>query len=107
MSTSPTTQIVEVGMDEVKELIDRARRSPLSAEECQLLMDLAVSYVSLTQMLKDRGTTIDRLRKLVFGSPSEKTRDVLGTDPGQGTAAPADAPKAGPRPGHGRNGADA
>jgi transposase len=100
-------------MDTLKELLDRAQREPLSAEECRLLLNLAESYVSLTQMLKDRGTTIDRLRKLVFGSPSEKTRDVLGTDPGLGPDAPAGAAGAAdpqeptPRPGHGRNGAAA
>jgi transposase len=109
MSTFQTSQVVEVRMDKLKELLDRAQREPLSAEECRLLLNLAESYVSLTQMLKDRGTTIDRLRRLVFGPSSEKTKDVLGMDPGAGPGAADSQPEGDQRtrPGHGRNGAAA
>jgi transposase len=106
MSTLPP--IVEVRMDEVKEALERARRS-LDEQDHQLLKNLAESYAYLTQLLEDRTTTIDRLRKLVFGASSEKTRDVLGEDRGQGAPAEADgaADPQTPKPGHGRHGAAA
>ena len=123
MSTPRTTQVIEVRMDELEELLDRAQREPLSPDECRLLRELAESYVYLTQMLKDKSTTIDRLRKLIFGPSSEKTKDVLDKDPGEGTGASADAggaasdqgaapgeadqQKPKPRKGHGRHGAAA
>lgn len=115
MSTSRTIRIVEVQVDELHDMLDRATRSPLSEADCELLKDLVQSYAHLTQLMHDKSTTIDRLRKLVFGASSEKIRDVLGTGALEDAGAPAeaaatsDAPQPTPRPrkGHGRNGADA
>jgi hypothetical protein len=75
----------------------------------------------LTELLKDKNTSLARLRKLLFGSQTEKTNAVVGggkdsqSPPPQAVAASApemepvsstDAEKSPPK-GHGRNGADA
>jgi transposase len=117
MSTRRVPQIVEVRMKEVKEVLERAKGS-LKEQDYQLLNNLADSYAYLTAMLEDKATTIGRLRKLLFGSGSEKTKQVLGPDSGEGAGAPVAGAedRAAPqgqdqqkkkRPGHGRQGATA
>ena len=72
--------------------------------------------------LETTTTTLERVRRLIFGPRSETTETVLGTeqtDPSEDATAPnpsaggeapaatdADTPPKPPRPGHGRNGAD-
>jgi transposase len=112
---------VEVNVDEVEAALDRAKES-LSVEDHELLKSLVESYAYLTELLDDKSTTIARLRALLGGSSSEKTKDVLGEDddasanesPGDAADASDNGPQAereaGPngekkRTGHGRNGA--
>ena len=68
-------------------------------------------------LLEDKRTTLDRLRKLIFGSRTEKTRDVIPQTQGPPpSAVPGGTIPIEPveqarepvtrRPGHGRNGAD-
>jgi len=81
---------------------------------------LLASYVHLTELLKDKNTSLARLRKLLFGVSTEKTAAVIGggkdaQPPSAGaTATPTAQEECAeessvktPRPGHGRNGADA
>jgi transposase len=92
---------------------------------------LFVSYVHLLDLLKNKKTSIDRLRKLLFGASTEKLAAVLGglkdsqppvaeasvpeasaVDNADAAASPppaADAEEAAKKPGkgHGHNGADA
>jgi hypothetical protein len=75
----------------------------------------------LTEELETTTTTLERVRRLIFGPRSETTDRVLGkdptdtpesttTNPSAGGEAPAatdaDTPHKSPRPGHGRNGAE-
>jgi transposase len=66
----------------------------------------------LLKLLEDKRTTLDRLRKLIFGSRTEKTREVIPQTPAPlpvpGGAEPVDQARepVTRRPGHGRNGAD-
>ena len=118
MSTPTATEFIEVQLKELEALIKRAQHEPLSAEESGLLLDLARSYVHLTEMLKDKSTTIARLRKLLFGPQSEKLKDVFADDGDPPVAADGEDATDGGEPmekeqppkrrkGHGRNGAAA
>jgi hypothetical protein len=112
-------QIIELPRSEVEELLQRAAGA-LNAEDYQLIKAVVESYAWLTDLVEDKGTTIQRLRKLLFGAGTEKTRTVFNTPPDQprpGTAPPAatsgdDAAgtptpeAAAPRKGHGRHGAE-
>jgi len=111
-------QRTELGMDELESILQRARTSPLDEQDCAKIRAVFETYLYLTDLLENKATTIDRLRKLLFGPSSEKTRDVL---PPAAPAPPASPPAAVPpttepegtepapakRPGHGRNGAEA
>ncbi len=106
-------------MDELKSILERAETSPLDEKDRAKIMAVFETCLHVTNLLKDKDTTIDRLRKLLFGSGSEKTSDVLdkagddaeasgsqeaATEDGVALPQESETPK---RKGHGRNGADA
>lgn len=117
----------ELRLDEIKAIVERAKPA-LSAEEYATLVQAVDTLVFLTRELEAKGTTIERLRRMLFGPSTEKTRAVLGDGPTQEGAGvpqrPTDGGSAGgratgdgtgpdgaterpKRPGHGRNGAAA
>lgn len=116
---TPHRQIIELDMNELEKLLQRVQGA-LSAEDYAMIQALVESYAYISQVVQDKRTTIDRLRKLLFGSRSEKTRDVV--PPNDGAAKDGPAPtdprnsqegQAGQEPkpptarkGHGRNGAE-
>ena len=65
-------------MDRLDELLRRVEANELNADDCETIRALFQSYVHLTQLLKDKNTSITRLRKLLFGAKTEKTAAVLG-----------------------------
>lgn len=82
-------QVVEIDMAAVEGLLERIR-SLLSHDDYKLLQGLVNSFMLLTRLVRKRGTTIARLRRLVGLSTSEKTADVLDKDATQGgTTEPA------------------
>ncbi len=87
MKTQPP-KIIELSTDEVEELLQRVEAGRLNAEDCATIKALVESYAYLTHLLEQKGTTLDRLRKILFGPTSEKTRDVIPSTSG-------DAPVAG------------
>jgi transposase len=113
-----TPQRQELPLGELLGIVERAKAA-LSEADYATLRTAVDTLAFLTQELAAKGTTIERLRKLLFGASTEKTSHVVGepekggggapgagtgTAPGAGTtgASPAPKPKA---PGHGRNGA--
>jgi transposase len=109
-----TTKQIELNMDELEQLLQRAKGA-LSEKDYEIVEALVQSYAYVTDLLEDKAITIDRLRKLLFGSGSEKTREVLKDQDQEATAQNGDGsprtadseqePTAPPK-GHGRNGAD-
>lgn len=108
---TPKPKIIELSMDEWEAMLRRAQAQRLNEAECERLKALGESYLYLLQLLEDKRTTIDRLRKLLFGATTEKTSNVV---PPTQAAAPAVAQggavppreETAPVPGHGRNGAE-
>ena len=116
--TKPTT--IEIDVQKLDDVLRRVEANELTEDDCQTIRTLLASYVHLTELLKDKNTSLARLRKLLFGASTEKTAAVIGggkeaQPPSAGaTATPtAEEQCAGesetkaPRKGHGRNGADA
>jgi transposase len=105
---------LEVSMEELEDILERAKTVPLTDEECAKLRKALETLMYLTDLVGDKDTTIGRLRKILFGASTEKTRNIVG-NPGVGQAAgPADAkepaspeiqPSEEKAKGHGRNGA--
>ena len=117
MKAAPIKQI-ELNMDDLESILQRARVSPLDEKDCAKIKAVFESYLYPTDLLEDKRTTINRPRKLLFGSSSEKIGDVI-EDEGEGASStpvedrdgsttqvgPAQEP-ATQRKGHGRNSAD-
>jgi transposase len=100
------SQRVELNLEELATLLERAKTSPLSEPDYHKLKAALETLGYLTQLLADRKTTIDRLRQIVFGASTEKTRNVLKTH--QPTQADPDRNESAKKTkGHGRNGAQA
>ena len=121
MPTKPT--IIEMDTDKLEDALRRAEAA-LNEEDYSLLKAVVESYAYIAELVGDKNTTIQRLRKMLFGASTEKTAAVIGErsdsqpPPTQDAAATlastegnatTDAQKTveTPRKGHGRNGADA
>ena len=116
---APTSPRIELHLEDLERVVERARHTPLSDDEYATLKAAIHTLAYVAPLVEDKGTTIAGLRQIRFGARTEKTRDVLkraGLDAAS-TANPPDgdhgdaspAPRA-PRdraPGHGRNGAAA
>ena len=109
----PTRRVV-VPIEQLNAIVERTRGA-LSQDEHATLQAAVDTLARLTEELETKTTTLERVRRLIFGPRSETTETVLGKD--QTDATPAnpedqasattdgDTPRK-PRPGHGRNGAE-
>jgi len=104
-------------MQRIDQLIDRLEQVGLSAEDRETIENILQAYVQLLGMLQNKNTSLKRLRKLLFGAKTERSKKIFeNTDadgkPGQEDAAQADESSAkastqqSPPPGHGRHGAE-
>lgn len=110
---------LDIPPEDLKAIIERARTSPLSEGDYEKLTATVDTLTFLTQELQVKGTSIRRLRKMLFGSTTEKTSKVIGEqkpkkDEKEGseslqqgsTKDSAKKKSKKKRKGHGRNGAD-
>ena len=117
MSKPPT---MEVNLEELAAVLERAK-GVVSAEDHAKLTAAMATLASTTQIvaeliaqLQGKKISLERLRRMLFGSPTEKTDEVLGeARAGVGRQDPADSASAAgvaarkKPPGHGRNAASA
>ena len=111
----PLLQRIDVEQKRIAAILERTR-TVLSAEEHATLSSLVDTVAWVQAELQTKDASLERLRKMIFGASSERTRDVLGDSteqteltpgaepPGASTLPATPRPKA---PGHGRNGAAA
>jgi hypothetical protein len=71
------SQPTEVEFSELNAIVKRAKALGLSDEDCDMLSRIIETLAKLTLELEVKGTTIRRLRQLIFGSGSEKIKVVL------------------------------
>lgn len=120
MRNSP--EIIEVNDGQLEKVLRRLDEGTLDAEDFKLIRAVFQSYAYFSKLVENKNTSIRRLRELLFGQRTEKTRNVVesgdglaatppeidasptAVEPNQERAKPADTPVA---KGHGRNGADA
>jgi transposase len=129
MSTPGTKEVIEIDTQELEALRRRVEAEALEPEDFATIDAVLESYAYVTHLIDKKSTTLDRLRKLLFGASTEKTADVVGRAPQAGApetavgdnqdgappardaSAPLDSQPAPPseskqrRKGHGRNGA--
>lgn len=104
----PIVEEVELERREIEELLEKVREV-LGEEAYQKLKTLFDAYETLTDLIREQGTTIRTLRKLLFGPTTEKRRKARGEERGSSEEKPKEKEKKEnkKRKGHGRNGADA
>lgn len=103
-----------VALEELEAIVERSRAA-LPADDHATLSAAIATLASLTQELESKQTSLDRLRRLIFGAATEKTDAVLGES---GDAAGSETPVGdatlpsqrqnkprNKRKGHGRHGA--
>ena len=111
--TAMKIDVVDVSRQQLDETLAKAKVA-LPSANFDVINNVFCSYSTVLSALESKDTTIGRLRRMLFGSSSEKLAKVLATTQRQGaetTEAQADGGKAKPpgRPprGHGRNGQNA
>src|SRR5438105_8745770 len=119
-------EILEVDSTQLEDVLRKVERSePLDEKDPKLVRAVFESYVYVTDLVKDKNTSIRRLRQLFFGARTEKTKAIVerhdekpqaasqphtpaDAEPAMGEPAELQTTDTEPRcPGHGRNGADA
>lgn len=105
----PAKEQIEVNLEELAALLERARKEPLDEEGYQKLQGVLKAFRYLTDLIGDKDTTISRLRALLVKPSTEKTSKVLEhagikTPP---KSSPPPSASENQKPGHGRNGAAA
>jgi len=112
--------VLELALEELEAILERAKVGAIREEEYTKLKALIYTFALLQEELQAKKTSIDRLRQMLFGPRSERTREVLGEGAGEPEAEATDpAGEEGSlerkgrsedgekRQGHGRNGAAA
>jgi hypothetical protein len=110
-------QTIDISAEELEALIERVQRGELEPGDAEIIQAMAETISRLTAALDEKDMSIKRLKRILFGSKSEKTEAVLKDSesnqkrdektkdeegPGQGDKEPKnEKPK-----GHGRNGSD-
>jgi len=98
---------IELGLDELGAILERAA-PVLAASDLEKLRAALDTLAWITRELERQGTSLARLRRLLFGARSETTREVLGERASgrarDGRPEPSARPKG---KGHGRHGAAA
>ena len=70
--TKQSPEIIEVNSQQVDAMLGRAA-TKLDHEDAELMRRIVESYSYIADLVGDQNTTIARLRKLMFGSQSEKS----------------------------------
>ena len=106
---------VELPIEELTAIIAQSEVRALSASESAKLKVLVATFALLKEELQSKKTSIERLKRMLFGARTEKSSAVLG-EQSTGDEVAAEG-KAGEKPdgsdggtkrkGHGRNGAAA
>ena len=68
---------LEISMEQLQKLVERARTGPLSEEEYTQLKAAIETLGYLTLLMENQDTTIQRLRQILFGPKTETTEKVL------------------------------
>src|ERR1035441_2788630 len=73
----PAKEQIEVNLEELTALVERARQGPLSKEDCQRLEGAIQALSVLIERIGEKNTTISQLRALLSKPSTEKTSKVL------------------------------
>jgi hypothetical protein len=87
MAVKSQPAVAQLHVAELEVILDEVEHS-LGAEKAEKLRQLLHSYRTLTQFIQEKNISLARLRRLLFGSQTERTRDAAGGrsgSPAEGT----------------------
>jgi len=102
MSRAP--QWVHLGIDELNDILERAE-PVLDAADHEKLRLMVAAFAEIRGLLENQRLSLARLRKMLFGATTEKTRGLRPEPPADDDARDDDKPPR-KRKGHGRRSAD-
>jgi transposase len=86
----------DIKPEDLDAILERAERGPLATEDVVTLRAALETLAWITEQLEDKTMRLAKLRRLLFGPSSERSKDVLaglhGAGEGSGGDARADAP---------------
>lgn len=99
---------IDVSRQELESVLVRVRET-LGEPDYDKLKAALETLAYLTDLVQDREISLQRLRKILFGASTERTREVAPAPPNTAAEQKESAQPAGEkaRPGHGRHAADA
>jgi transposase len=108
---------IDLDMKQLQQYLDSARAT-LGEEAYRKLTAALETLAYLTDLVEDKDTKMSRLRRILFGATTEKTRNIVGKEGTDAGSSPPDEEEAGSgdgtqkssekkAKGHGRNGAAA
>jgi hypothetical protein len=74
MTSHAVPDIIELDAAQLEALLLRVEAGQLTPEDVETLIAALKSYAYVTQLIDQKSTTIGRLRKLLFGSQTDKDR---------------------------------
>ena len=94
-----SARIVEIEREAIERVLELCR-AVLAGEDFEILRGLVDTLARMAALIRERGSSIARLRRLFGLSGSEKSRDVLPPQPPAAEPARAPDPVAGPSEGN-------
>lgn len=77
MAVKSQPTVTQLHVQELDMILDEVEHA-LGAEKAQKLRQLMHSHQTLTQLIQEKNISIARLRRLLFGPQTERTRDAAG-----------------------------
>jgi transposase len=71
-----TGQVLELDVQEMESLLEQVEQT-LGEQAARPFRLLLAWHLSLVQLIERKNTTLDRLRRMLFGSRTERTRDIV------------------------------
>jgi hypothetical protein len=81
MAVKSQPAVTELHVPELEMILDEVERA-LGAEKAQKLRQLLYSHLTLTELIQEKNISLARLRQILFGSQTERTRDATGARSG-------------------------
>lgn len=75
MAVKSQPRVTQLHVQELDMILEEVEQA-LGPEKAEKLRQLMYSHQTLTQLIQEKNISIARLRKLLFGSPTERTRDA-------------------------------
>lgn len=76
--TKQSPEVIEVNNQQLDDLLNRAANNTLRKEDTELMQNIFQSYTQFFEIVRDKNSSIARLRKMMFGASTEKTDTVVG-----------------------------